>query len=97
MSEFIDRMSAQRRVVQIVNGGKRHKEELFSLSSKAIDRWMLANSVTPESRLAELLRDASKQLLCLATKSQEQITEDYKQISSNVALITRALEAEIGQ
>jgi len=96
MNEFNDRMLAQRRVVQLVNHKDWDKEELFGLSTKAIDRWMTANYIDPSSRLVHLLRSVSKELLCLATKSQEQVSEDYRARSSRVGALTKSIEAEIG-
>jgi hypothetical protein len=96
MNEFNDRMSAQRRLIQIVNRRGWNKEELFSLSARAIDRWLTVNCIDPSSRLVELVREASKELLCLATKSQEQISEDYRALSSRVDVITEAIRAEVG-
>jgi hypothetical protein len=96
MSEFNDRMSAQRRVLQLVNRKNWGKEELFGLSGKAIDRWILVNSIDPASRPVDLLRSASTQLLCLAAKSQEQVSDDYRKVSHDVEALARAIEVEIG-
>ena len=96
MNEFNDRMSAQRRIVQLVNLRAWHKEELFGLSTKAIDRWLSVNCIDPSCRLVQLVRSVSKELVCLATKSQEQVSEDYRILSARVEEITKAIEAEIG-
>jgi|SRR5580692_1183603 hypothetical protein len=94
MSEFSDRIAAQRHLLQVVNQG-RWKEELFGLSSKAIDRWSLANNVSPDANLAVLLRNAGSKLFCLATRSQEQVSEEYGKVSSELTLITAAIQGEI--
>jgi len=51
MSEFNNRIAAQRHVLQLVNKKRLGKEELFGLSNKAIERWISVNFVNPESRL----------------------------------------------
>jgi hypothetical protein len=96
MIEFNDRMSSQRRIIQLVNQRGWSKEELFSLSAKAIDRWQTANGIDPSSRLVELLRSVGNELVCLATKSQEQVSEHYRILSSRVEDLTKAIATEIG-
>lgn len=96
MNEFNNRIAAQRQVLQLVNRKKWKKEELLGLSSKAIERWISVNRIDPESRLVELVKTASAKLFFLANKSQEQISEDYKMISKEIAVITQTIEQEIG-
>ena len=96
MNEFNNRIAAQRQILQLVNRKKWEKEELLGLSSKAIERWISVNRVDPESRLVELVKTASAKLFFLANKSQEQISEEYKMISREIADISRTIELEIG-
>ncbi|MBE9037871.1 hypothetical protein [aff. Roholtiella sp. LEGE 12411] len=96
MNEFNNRIAAQRQVLQLVNRRKWEKEELLGLSSKAIERWISVNRIDPESRLVELVKTASAKLFFLANKSQEQISEDYKMISKEIAVISQTIEQEIG-
>ena len=95
MSEFSNRMSAQRDILQIVNERSWGGEALFGLSSKAIERWLATNEINPQAQIAQLVHEASSQLLFLATKSQEQITEDYEFRSNEVARITRKIQKEV--
>lgn len=97
MSEFRNRIEAQRNVLQLVNRNKWEREELFGLSSKAIERWISVNLVDPESRLVKLVKEASAKLFFLANKSQEQITDDYVAMSDEIAAIAKAIEMEIKQ
>ena len=92
MTEFNDRMVLQRRIIQIVNNKFSRNEELFSLSSKAIERWLLANSFDKDSNIAGLLNAVSSKLFFLAAKSQEQISEDYKLLSANISQILLEIE-----
>lgn len=97
MNEFVNRMAAQRRLVQLINRRKWPKEELFGLSRKAIDRWIAANHIPAESRLVTLVEAASAKLFFLANKSQEQISEEYKTICYEVAAIAQQIESETAQ
>jgi len=96
MNEFNNRIAAQRQILQIVNRKRWKKEELLGLSNKAIERWISVNHMNPESRLVELIITASAKLFFLANKSQEQISEEYKMISREIADISRTIELEIG-
>lgn len=95
MSEFNNRIAAQRQILQVVNRKQWEKEELLGLSRKAIERWISVNRIHPESRLVELVRIASSKLFFLANKSQEQISDEYKMISREIMDIFREIELEI--
>jgi hypothetical protein len=95
MNEFNNRIAAQRQVLQLVNRKKWEKEELLGLSTKAIERWISVNRIDSESRLVELIKTASAKLFFLANKSQEQISEEYKMISTEIAVISREIDLEI--
>ena len=90
MNEFKNRITAQRQILELVNR-KRRGEELFGLSSKAIERWVAVNAIDSNSDLVELIKIASGKLFFLANKSQEQISEDYRTTSREVAELTDAL------
>ena len=96
MSEFKNRMAAQRQILQLVNRNEHQKEELFGLSSKAIERWVAVNAIDPNSKLVSLIKTASGKLFFLANKSQEQISEDYRTASREIGQITRSIEVELG-
>ena len=97
MNEFNNRIAAQRKILQIVNRKQWNKEELLGLSKKAIDRWISVNQINPESSLTALIITSSTKLFFLANKSQEQISEEYKIISIEIADIARKIESEIGE
>ncbi|UJS23568.1 hypothetical protein [Thiothrix winogradskyi] len=84
MSEFSNRIDAQRSILQIVNKNNFCHEELFALSHKAIDRWCATNRLNHESELVLNIKEAAKKLFFLANKSQEQITEDYRLLSKEI-------------
>ena len=95
MSEFNNRIAAQRDILFCINERK-WKEELFGLSSGAIERWVNVNKLNPNSVLVSLIRRAAEKLFFLSNKSQEQITEDYKKLSSEVFVLTTQIKQAIG-
>ena len=90
MTEFNSRIAAQRDILVTVNQAP-WTEELFGMSSGALDRWIRRNGVEATSTLARLLVEAASKLFFLANKSQEQITDEYKLRSLEVADLTRRI------
>lgn len=95
MNEFNNRISAQRDALKIVNGSGLFVESLLSLTEKAIDRWSRNNKVDAHDSIITLLKSMSGTLFFLANKSQEQITEDYKDLSDKVSNQLSDLELEM--
>ena len=96
MSDFNNRIAAQRDVLVIVNE-LTWKEPLYGLSAGAIDRWKKANAVEENSLLVSLLVEAADQLFFLSNKSQEQITEEYKSLVRTVRDITQRIKLVISE
>lgn len=92
MNEFNNRIAAQRQILEIVNRDRSRKEELFGLSLKAIERWISVNGIDPDAELVLQLKTVSRKLFFLANKSQEQVTEDYRIVSQDVAAICGRIE-----
>jgi hypothetical protein len=92
--EFNNRIAAQRTILRVVNDKKWECEELFGLSSKAIDRWVSVNRVDPDSKLVNLIREASAKLFFLANKSQQQISDEYRMVSGEIAMLHDAIARE---
>lgn len=95
MSEFNNRISAQRDALKIVNGSGLFIESLLSLTEKAIDRWSKNNKLDAHDPIITLLKSMSSTLFFLANKSQEQVTEDYKILSDKINTQLYYLELEI--
>jgi hypothetical protein len=87
MTEFNNRIDAQREILNLVNR-RQWKEELFGLSSGAIDRWIRANDLDASAPLPTAIRSSAEKLFFLANKSQEQVTEEYRSLSGEVSEIT---------
>jgi hypothetical protein len=91
MSEFNNRIDAQRRILQLVNGSQNFQEELFGLSSGALQRWARVNGFDEDNPLLLLLEQAAATLFFLSNKSQEQITDEYRSLSGDVTRLTEQI------
>lgn len=96
MTEFNNRIAAQRDILLVVNSVRWH-EELYGMSRGALDRWMRTNKVESTSKLAQLLVEVASKLFFLANKSQEQVTDEYMSRSLEVAALTQMISNEINQ
>lgn len=83
MNEFNNRIDAQREILKLVNSNRR-QEELYGLSSGAIDRWARVNDIDPSSELLRTVRESADKLFFLANKSQEQVTDEYRLLSVEI-------------
>lgn len=97
MSEFNNRIIAQREVLKVVNGMNLYDEPLLSLAEKVITRWVIINGIDANETIVLLLKVMSGDLLFLANKSQEQITEDYSVLSKKVTDQLITLKQEIAK
>lgn len=84
MDQFLSRVDAQRRVINIVNREIKSNFPLVSLSAKSLEKWKIENSITDESELINNLFLISSKLFFLSNKSQEQITNEYRLLSKTV-------------
>ncbi len=96
MNEFINRMDAQRSVLNTINNELTLKEELCGLSQNSINRWLNTNDIDSKSEIGGILYGISSKLYFLANKSQEQITEEYKNISDEIVSLQKKLIKIIG-
>jgi len=94
MSEFVNRVDAQRAILAAVNG-RPWREELLGLSSEAIRRWTEVNGIDTTSDINKLLRALSERLAFLANKSQEHLSDEYLRGSADVLQMTEALRASL--
>jgi hypothetical protein len=82
--EFNNRISAQRKVLQVINQKPWLTEPLFGLSSKAIDRWIAVNRIDLNSAIVKMIKDVSAKLFFLANKSQDQVSEQYRLVRAEI-------------
>lgn len=94
MNEFQNRVNLQRQIIVLINNKLKFNEPLASLSYGCISRWKNTNSQVL-NQTYEILLDLSNKVLFLATKSQEQITEEYAFKSSEAVRQIRILENHI--
>lgn len=95
MSEFSNRISAQRSILKLINGSGLYTEPLLGLAEKAIDRWYRNNGVDAHDLIVIMLKSMSGTLFFLANKSQEQVTNEYSLLSEKVKEQLFELELEI--
>ena len=96
MSEFSNRVDAQRALLRIVNARLQNSgEQLFALNSKAIDRWVLSNHIDPSAPVVRLLRQASSRIFEMANHSDDPICGMYRVSSSELTFIGEAIRAAI--
>lgn len=96
MKEFNNRIELQREVIKIVNNST-FENQITGISKKAIERWVMDNNVPVNSKSIKLLYLISSKLFFLANKSQEQITENYRKIKSNISEIVNELKNVINE
>ncbi|HEX7046624.1 MAG TPA: hypothetical protein VF275_03500 [Gammaproteobacteria bacterium] len=94
MSEFNNRIAAQRQILFHVNR-IRWDEELFGMSNGAIRRWVNVNNIGAASKLAALISEAADKLFFLSNKSQEQVTDEYKLLSAEVSMLTTKIASAV--
>ncbi len=81
-AEFNSRVDLQREVIKIINQ-KNFNNKLNGLSKPAIESWILNNNISNEL-LKNSLISISEKLFFIANKSQDQITEEYKDLQISV-------------
>lgn len=94
-NEFNDRISAQRKILQVVNQNPWVVEALFGLSSKAIDRWVAVNRIDINSAIVSMIKDVSAKLFFLANKSQDQVSEQYQLVRAEVIAACDGIQREL--
>ncbi|WP_116895789.1 hypothetical protein ACTACG_17180 [Pseudomonas syringae] len=92
MTEFNNRIEAQRTILHVVNS-KSWVEQLFGLSTGAIDRWVRTNGLSTDEPLVVAVYDAAGKLFFLANKSQEQVTEEYKLLSQTIEALIKKISS----
>ena len=78
---FRNRRDTQRDVLELINKYS-WKEEIFGLSEQAINRWKNSNNISSE--IITIVLEISKSLFFLGVRSQEQITDEYFKLSSDI-------------
>lgn len=97
MDEFLNRITAQRKVINIINKHEKFGFPLVGLSAKSIERWKKENSLSENSKLLEIIYLVASKLFFLANKSQEQITNEYRLLSKTVNELIIYLESDFSK
>lgn len=91
MQEFNNRIELQREVIKTINNSN-YSFEITGISQGSIERWALDNNISINSEIVKLLYKISNKLFFLSNKSQEQITEDYRKIKSDISKTVNELK-----
>jgi hypothetical protein len=94
MAEYVDRIHAQRGILESINSIS-WSEDLFGLSRSAISRWAERNGIDADSEVLRLLQSASEMLGFMANKSQQSMSDEYRQKSAELKDLTAKLYMEI--
>ena len=95
MSEFLNRVEAQRQILRIVNERPWKREQLFALNSKAIQRWTSANQIDTSEPVVHLLSVASAEIFIMANHSDDPIAGEYQMTQGRVTAIASELKATL--
>jgi hypothetical protein len=95
MGEFSSRIESQRQILKAVNSRPWAREQLFALTTGAIQRWASVNNIDTSSRLAKLLNSASAQIFVMANHSEDQVTGTYALSKVKVDAIATQVNEEI--
>ena len=92
-AEFNNRVELQRKVLKIVNS-KKYKTQLCGLSMPALQSWITNNNIT-EINLKNSLYNIAEKLFFIANKSQDQITDEYKNLQLSIKKEIQFLEEQL--
>ncbi len=95
LSDFNNRMEAQRELLKIVNSRTWSTEQLYALSDGAIQRWIMVNHINANSDIATQVILAGDALNFLANQSQEQVSGEYKIRSIEFSLVLEKVKVEM--
>lgn len=95
MDEFLNRVNAQKKVLRLVNQIQWTGEQLISLNEKTIKRWVKTNHLLDEDAIVKAVWSCSELLFTLATRSQEQISEEYQNNETAFRMTIKTLESEV--
>jgi hypothetical protein len=97
VSDFNNRIEAQRDILRVVNSRTWPIEQLYALSDGAIQRWIMINHIDAKSEIASLVVNAGDALNFLANQSQEQVSGEYQMRSKEFSLVLEKVKLEIAQ
>jgi len=89
------RVEAQRQILKAVNSREWSGEQLFALTTAAIQRWASANGVDTSTALVKLLNSASAQIFVMANHSDDPIAGSYVMSKQRVVAIALQVKEEL--
>jgi hypothetical protein len=95
MGEFSSRVEAQRKILKVVNSRDWSGEQLFSVTTAAIQRWASTNGLDTSTTVVKLLHSASAQIFVMANHSDDPIAGTYALSKQKVLVLARQVQEEI--
>jgi hypothetical protein len=95
MGEFSSRVEAQRQILKVVNSRDWLGEQLFAVTTTAIQRWASTNGFDTSTTIVKLLHSASAQIFVMANHSDDPIAGTYAMSKQRVVVLARQLQEEL--
>jgi hypothetical protein len=95
MGEFSSRVEAQRQILKVVNNRDWLGEQLFAITTPAIQRWASTNGLDTSTAVVKLLHSASAQIFVMANHSDDPIAGSYTLSKQKVLSIARQVQEEL--
>ena len=91
--EFVNRMQAQREVIELINLNEKNDIQLCGLSVGAVESWYKMSEIKNKNNIKKKLEEISSKLSFLASESQQQISKKYENIESEFKALFEDLKA----
>jgi hypothetical protein len=95
MGEFSSRVEAQRQILKVVNSRDWSGEQLFAITTPAIQRWASTNGLDTSTAIVKLLHSASAQIFVMANHSDDPIAGSYALSKQKVLSIAQQVREEL--
>jgi hypothetical protein len=95
MGEFSSRVEAQRQILKVVNSRDWSGEQLFAVTTAAIQRWASTNGLDTSTAVVKLLHSASAQIFVMANHSDDPIAGTYSLSKQRVVVLARQVQEEL--
>ena len=95
MGELSSRVEAQRQILKVVNSRDWSGEQLFAMTTAAIQRWASTNGLDASTAVVKLLHSASAQIFVMANHSDDPIAGTYALSKQRVVVLARKVQEEL--
>lgn len=95
MGEFSSRVETQRQILKVVNSRDWPSEQLFAVTTAAIQRWASINGLDTSTTIVKLLHSASVQIFVMANHSDDPIAGTAALSKQMVLVLARQVQEEL--